>query len=143
MSSLIPFNQRRPSAFSSVFFNNMCDTFFPEGAARQARAFCIDIEETDDAYAVTADLPGISKDEISIRMLNGRLIVAVNKKEEQEQREKNYVHRERFMRSYTRSLYLPGTDADAVKAKLEDGVLTIAVGKKKKEAEESRPIEIE
>lgn len=91
--------------------------------------FKLDVQETDNAYIVEAELPGVSKEAVNISIHQERLSITVEVKEEKEQLHKNYIHRERHDVSMNRSLYLPEIKSDGVEASLENGVLTIKVPK--------------
>jgi len=137
--SLVPFNPRRGLATNEDFFDLM-NHFFSPGAMEKA-AFRMDIHETDAEYVIEAELPGVQKDEVSIDLTEGRLVIAVTR-EETAKPKKAYLHRERRFSSMSRAVQLSDTDPQGIKAKLEHGVLTVTV---KKEAKQDilRKIEIE
>jgi len=91
--------------------------------------FKIDVQEENGQYIVEAELPGIQKNDVNLSLDDGRLTISVNKEENIEQKNKNYIHKERRYSSMSRSIYLADADAQGVKAKLENGVLTINVPK--------------
>lgn len=148
MAGLIPFNKKRSDLTSTGFydFQNMLDDFFAEGwPFRRSLAgdtFKIDVQEGDKEYTVEAELPGVKKEELNISLDEGRLCISVNKEENIEEKEKNYIHRERRYSSMSRSVLLADSASDGIKAKLDDGVLTIRVPKKEK-PDSSVNIEIE
>ncbi|NLG82947.1 MAG: Hsp20 family protein [Bacilli bacterium] len=129
MFSIKPFrsnNWLRPRDFYDMvdeFFN---DPFF----APFNPTFRTDVKETDDAYLIEAELPGINKDEIKIEYTNDRLIISVNKDDRIDEEKENYIRRERRMSSMRRSFYLGDIDDNNISAKLENGVLKIHVPKK-------------
>lgn len=65
-------------------------------------------------------------------MEDGRLKISVNKEENIEEKNKNYIHRERRYSSMNRNIFLADADCGKIKAKLEDVVLAITVAKKEK-----------
>ncbi|HOU10043.1 MAG TPA: Hsp20 family protein [Clostridiales bacterium] len=138
MSGLVPFNRKRSELANVGFgdFYNMLDDFFADGwplrRSLGSDTFKLDVKEDEKAYTVTADLPGVKKEELNLSMEEGRLQISVNREEKTEEENKNYVHRERVCCSMQRNIYLADADEGAVKAKLEDGVLTITVPKKEK-----------
>jgi len=136
MPNLVPYSQR-----NSLFRNSFMSPFFQQSNFAMA-PFKLDIENNENEYVITADMPGASRDEITLSFHNSRLAIAVEKKSETEKSEKNYVHRERSYRSASRVVFLPGSDAESVKAKLEDGVLTVTVAKSQ-QAPQTKQIEIE
>ena len=87
-----------------------------------------DVEETDDAYVVEIDLPGVKRDEIDIQLTDRQLTVSGELKE----KERTGVLRRRTRRvgQFHYSVTLPAeADADKVTAHLDDGVLTVRVPK--------------
>jgi len=114
-------------------FQNMLDDFFadsrPFARSLAGDTFKVDVQEKENEYIVEAEMPGIQKDEVSVSLDDGRLRISVNKQETSEQKDKNYIHRERRFSSMTRNIYLADSNAEGVKAKLDNGVLTIAVPK--------------
>lgn len=100
--------------------NGWLKTFEPE----------VDLVEENDTFIVKADIPGIKKEELDIKV-EGRLLTLKGKrKEEKETKEKNYYASERFYGAFTRMIELPSdVKADQVKATYKDGVLEIALPK--------------
>lgn len=87
-----------------------------------------DVEETDDAYVVEIDLPGVKRDEIDIQLSDRQLTVSGEVKE----KERTGILRRRTRRvgQFQYSVTLPAdVDADKVSAHLDDGVLTVRVPK--------------
>ena len=137
MAGLIPFNRKNTDLLSTSFnFDNMLDDFFADGwpsrRSLTADTFKIDVQDNETGYIVEAELPGAEKDNISISLNEGRLNIAFSKTENVEEKDKNYIHRERRSTSMSRNVILADADKDGIKAKLNNGVLTITVPKKKK-----------
>ena len=89
-----------------------------------------DVEETDDAYTVAIDLPGVAREDVDIQLDDRRLTV-VGDIEEKERTVILHQHTRRVGRFHV-SVTLPGgvdVDADDVSAQLHDGVLTVHVPK--------------
>jgi len=100
----------------------------------------MDVKERDEAYVITADMPGVKKEDISITLENGILTISAETKSETEEKEGERVLRqERRYGKYVRSLRL-GTEIDEknVKANYKDGVLELILPK----AEEVKPKKI-
>jgi len=135
MSGLIPFNRKNSIASHDDFYN-MLDDFFTRGLAPirnfERDTFKIDVQETDKEYLIEADLPGVKKEEISLDLEDEKLSISVNRQETTEKKDDNYVHKERFYSSMSRSIYLADAEADNIKAKLNNGVLTITITKQEK-----------
>ena len=115
-------------------FYNVIDDFFngsfTPSKAMEAGTFKVDIEDREDAYVIVAEVPGVEKDEIDITLEEGKLRVAVEKVEKEEEKEKNYIHRERRVRSMSRTMYFKDIDEENLEASLEQGILEIKVPKK-------------
>ena len=97
-----------------------------------------DVEETDDAYVVGIDLPGVQREDIDIQLTDRQLTVSGEIKE----KERTGILRRRTRRvgQFQYSVTLPAdVDADEVTAHLDDGVLTVRVAK----PEQAKPRRIE
>ncbi len=97
----------------------------------------VDIEEDKDKYLIRADLPGVKKENIDVKLENGVLSIRGEKRSESETGEGTRNHRkERFYGTFARSFTLPDSvQSDAVEAHYKDGVLSLTVPK----AEEAKP----
>ncbi|MBN8554861.1 MAG: Hsp20/alpha crystallin family protein [Deltaproteobacteria bacterium] len=110
-----------------------------EGEILPAFSPACDIEETDSYYLVSFDVPGISKDNIKIEVVDDVLTVSGEKRTEQEQKKSAQHLIERSYGQFKRSFTLPAhVDADKVEANYQDGVLTISIAK----AESAKPRQI-
>jgi len=90
----------------------------------------VDLSETDDAYLVRAELPGMKKEDVKITFNNGLLTIRGEKKNETEEKNRTYHRIERSYGSFERSFNLPGAvKSGNVEAKYDDGVLTITLPK--------------
>lgn len=99
----------------------------------------VDIKETKDDFIITAEVPGMSKDDIKISLSNNTLTIKGEKKQEKKEEDHNYHRIERRFGSFSRSFTLDApVEADKIKATCKDGILTIVLPKK----EESKPKEI-
>lgn len=128
-------------------FYDMIDSFFNDNSqerALRASTFKVDVLENEDSYKVEAELPGFSKDEIDVDFENGRLTICAEKNEEtnEEDKERNYIHKERKTSKMMRRMYFKDIDEENLSAKLDGGVLEISIPKKADEIK-SRKIEIE
>jgi len=100
----------------------------------------MDLTETDDAYHLQMDLPGLSKSDIKIRMDDNHLMVSGERHEESTHEDEDSVHSERYFGSFYRSVQLPASiEEDQIEAHFRNGVLTVELPK----SEASRPKHIE
>ena len=106
-----------------------------------------DVRETDGSYELDIDLPGFKKDEIKAQLKDGYLTISAAKGVNNDQKDKdgNYIRRERYSGSMSRSFYVgENVTQEDVHAKYEDGILKLTVPKKdQKKVEEASHIAIE
>jgi HSP20 family protein len=116
-------------------FDRLLDEF---GAGREREWLpAVDVVREDDKLVVRADVPGIKPDEIKIEIREGHLTLAGEHEEATEEKEKEYVRRERRYGAFSRSMPLPdGVDARKIKAKTHDGVLEVTIPLPKEAAKE-------
>lgn len=88
----------------------------------------IDVMREKDRFRIHANVPGVKPEDIKIDVADDVLTISGSHKEEKEVKERQYVHRERRVGSFTRSIALPpGTDPNKIQAKAHDGVLDVIV----------------
>lgn len=110
--------------------------------SRSDWAPAVDIKETDDAYLIEAELPGLSKEDVKVTVDDGVLTIQGERKQEEESSDKKIHRVERFYGSFMRRFSLPdNVDEGSVKARFKDGVLTLSV--KKAEPKEPKAIEVQ
>ena len=103
----------------------------------------MDIAESDKAFEVTAELPGIDDKDVDVSVAEGVLTIKGEKKAEQEETGKNYHRIERSYGSFQRSLALPPTvDVNAIEATFKKGVLTVTLPKTAQAVEKAKKIQI-
>ncbi|NLB61109.1 MAG: Hsp20/alpha crystallin family protein [Clostridiales bacterium] len=141
--ALVPIRARSALSTSIADFNNFFDNFFADNWQSRKSVIKIDVAEDEKAYTIEAEVPGISKDELSITLEDGLLKISIEKEENVENSEKNYIHKERRYTSTSRSMVLSNAASDGVKAKLDNGVLTVTVPKIEPVSPPINPIEIE
>ena len=101
----------------------------------------VDFSEKDGNYYLTAELPGINKEDISITIENGYVTLSGKKEENREDKGSDYYLRETRYGSFSRSFRLPGKVVnDKVDATYKDGVLTVVIPHE--EDEKTKKIEI-
>ena len=128
------------SLFDDVFRGHMPSTEGGEGPTLMPQ---IDVSETERELKIDAELPGLSDNEIEVRLENDVLVIRAEKKFERKDEKENYHLIERSYGTFQRALRLPGpVDMDQVQARLEHGVLTVIVPKSQQQ-ERSRQIKIQ
>lgn len=90
----------------------------------------IDVKTTGEDMVVYAEVPGMTRDDITIEVSAGTLTIRGERKSETEKTEEGWTIRERSYGSFERTLPLPeGVDADTISAEYKDGVLEVHVPK--------------
>jgi HSP20 family protein len=124
--------------------NKLFDDFFGRPVLRtewtdSAWNPSVDVSEDKNNVIIKAEMPGMNKEDIKISVQDGVLTFKGEKKQEKEEKDKNYHRIERSYGSFCRSFQLPtSVKSDKIKAGYKDGVLSIALPK----AEEVKPKEI-
>jgi HSP20 family protein len=92
-----------------------------------------DISETDTAYLIKAEIPGVNKEDVKVTIQNGMLTIQGERKMEKEEKDKKFHRIERSYGSFMRSFRVPeDADESAVKAEFKDGVLNVTLTKSAK-----------
>lgn len=100
------------------------------GRAGQGWAPSADIYEKDGNLVVKAELPGVDKDNVSVTVENGDLVIQGERKSDDEVNDENYYRMERFSGNFYRRFTLPeGIDEDKITAEYKDGVLQVQIPK--------------
>ncbi len=95
----------------------------------QMNAIRADVREAKESFIVEAELPGIKKDDVQIVCQENVLTISVKAEQSAENKEENYLRRERFSGEAARSFALRNIDEASISAKMEDGVLYITLPK--------------
>lgn len=110
-----------------MFLDDMFDSFLESETSKMK----CDIYELDGAYNLELDMPGFTKNDISIEYNKGTLTINAEKKEERDEKDnKKYIRRERFYGKLSRSFYLGDIEEEAIKAEFKDGTLRVIAPKK-------------
>jgi len=90
----------------------------------------VDIADTEKAYEITVELPGLDEKNVEVKFSDGVLTIKGEKKEEKEEKKKDYHVSERRYGSFQRSFTVPdGIDANKIDATFKDGVLAVTLPK--------------
>lgn len=133
MFSITPFGKRE---FKNVF--DLVDNLFD---VNYKNNFKLDVKEEDDKFIVFAELPGITKDQVSISYDSDILSISYNVVKEENKEEEGYIHKERIYNEGIRRIKLSNVDSENIKAKLENGILEVSL--LKQTPKQKKLIEIE
>ena len=145
MFELIPFDRRgsRVSVYDPFrVFDEMERSFFGNGAHPAMASFRTDVTDTGDAFVLDAELPGFKKEDIKIDIENDCLTISAERKVDEEEKKKNFIKRERFYGSYSRSFDVSGVNVDEIQAEYTDGMLKLTMPKKVETVPPTRRLEI-
>jgi HSP20 family protein len=103
----------------------------------------VDLVEKENAYEIMAELPGLGPSDVQINISGNMLSLKGEKKEEREEKNRNYHLSERRFGSFQRTFQLPdGADKDRIEARFEKGLLCVVVPKTAKAREPEKIIPI-
>lgn len=134
MYSLTPkkyYVKRRNDDFYNMrsLMNNLFDDSFWNVPSFNQTSFKLDIKDTEEAYLIEAELPGISKEDVSLEYNEERLHIEVKHEEDSEEKQDKFIHKERSVSSMSRTIYMPEVDAENIEAELKDGILRVRAAK--------------
>jgi HSP20 family protein len=136
---------RFASGFGMPSFSRMFDgqPGFRFESSLSMAAPAMDVTEDNDAYKLTAELPGLSEKDIEVSVTDDMLTLKGEKKQEKEQKDENYYVSERAYGSFERSFsLLEGIDANKIAASFAEGVLTITLPKKPEAKVEPKKVDV-
>ncbi|MBV1889625.1 MAG: Hsp20/alpha crystallin family protein [Gammaproteobacteria bacterium] len=128
---------RRPTSLFEQLHKEMGGLFERQPATAnfdtEKWAPAVDIKETDTAYEIHADLPGVKPDDIEITLENGELSIQGSRQSSSEETQDDYQRIERFSGSFLRRFTLPDlADGENVSARTNEGVLELVIPKMEK-----------
>ncbi|WP_454621087.1 Hsp20/alpha crystallin family protein [Bradyrhizobium cenepequi] len=108
-----------------------------------AAAPAVDVTESDKAYEITAELPGLDEKNIEVNVADGGITIKGEKKEETEEKKKDYYVSERRYGAFERYFALPeGVDAGKIEATFKNGVLKVTLPKTAEAQKPAKKIEV-
>ncbi|MBT3300401.1 MAG: Hsp20/alpha crystallin family protein [Candidatus Marinimicrobia bacterium] len=126
-------------------FDQMFNHFFDNdyGVSLNHWAPSVDVEENDKIFSLHADIPGLSKKDVSLEIHDGVLSIKGERKDKSEIENDTFHVRERQSGAFCRSFRLPeNVEEDKINAKFKNGVLTIELPKSEIVQPETRTIKI-
>jgi HSP20 family protein len=143
MFALTKHNRRTPDLWEELFgmdrtFNRLFD--LTDGHSENlVFAPRIAVKEAPDAFLVTAEMPGIAKEDLKIEVDRGVLNITAERKREDAKEGENWHRDELSYGWYRRSMTLPDdTDPNKIEAEMKDGVLNLRLPK----TEKAKPVEV-
>jgi HSP20 family protein len=148
MFGLVPFRGSVPSQRKNDLLNlrDFIDDFFYSDSdffsRNSSNSMKVDIKETEKEYLLEAEIPGVDKKDIKVNLKDGILTISVDKVETKEEKNDNYVRKERRYGSYSRSFSVYNISGEEIDAKYENGILKLTFPKKEKVEPKENNIEI-
>lgn len=103
----------------------------------------VDVAEKDKEYEISAELPGLDEKDIEVKLVNGMLTIRGEKKEERDEKNKDYFVSERRYGSFMRSFQVPDSvDPAKIEATFAKGVLTLRLPKSAQAQQNEKKITI-
>jgi HSP20 family protein len=103
----------------------------------------VDVVERATEYEVSAELPGLDRNDIEVKIANGMLTLSGEKRDERQEHRKDFHFAERHYGSFLRSFVLPtGIDQDRISADFAKGVLTVRLPKTPEALASEKKIEV-
>lgn len=123
-------------------FDEMFDNIFKDSTTRTTY-LATDLKESEDAYKLLVDVPGVNKEDLKLSLDNGYLTIEVSHSEELKDENEKYLRQERRSVNVKRNYYIGEsfTEED-IDASLDNGVLTLSFPKEGTKKEETKYIEI-
>lgn len=113
------------------------------GDVRFAATPAVDIVDKDEAYKLTAELPGVNEKQVEISFSNGSLAIEGKKDEEPDDARQDHFISERRYGDFHRSFRVPnGVDSDKIEASFKNGVLSVTLPKTVEARRKQKKVEI-
>lgn len=139
MFEMMPFAKSMMTPFYDI--DRMTRNFFGD---TPIRAFRTDVKDNGDHYTLEAELPGFDREDIQIDIEGDQLTIQAQHRTENDQKDDkgNYLRRERYYGTYSRSFDISQITADQITAAYENGVLKLELPKKTVVTPTARRLEI-
>ncbi len=128
----------------SSLLNRHFDSYFPQGMYwedNEKLSMPIELSDKGKEYLISAELPGVKKEDLDIDIEENYLRIQAKKIDETKEEDKNYKHSEFSYGLFSRTIQLPEEiDINKTEAKLEEGILKITAPKLYKEKEQTKKL---
>ena len=145
MFGLVPFVSNNDLQKEENVFDRLMNVFDePFMQSFHTPEFKVDVKDNKDSYDLTAELPGLKKEDISLTYNNNYLTIATKNEQSKDEKDDkgNYVRRERGTSSMSRSFYIDNIDEAKATADYKDGILSVHLPKSEKAEETNHTIAI-
>jgi HSP20 family protein len=134
---------RDPLKMFEDVFNERLTPFISSMGSMITPTFKVDISEDEKAIYLSADIPGVKKEDVKVTMEDNIITICAERTQEEEEKKKNYHRVERSWGSLSRSFTIgDNVDAENVTASYDNGVLKIVVPKKEPEEKKSKEVTV-
>ncbi|AAM73188.1 MAG TPA: Hsp20/alpha crystallin family protein [Chlorobaculum sp.] len=124
-------------------FNERLTPFISSMGSMMAPAFKVDISEDEKAIYLSADIPGVKKEDVKVSIEDDVISISAERTQEEEEKKKNYHRVERSWGSLSRSFTIgDNVDSDNITANYDNGVLKVVIPKKEPEQKKSKEIAV-
>ena len=138
MYALTPFERKSFDLFNA--FHDFENDFFGNTSLN---SFKTDLKDEGDKYVMEAELPGFEKEDIKLDITGDTLcLTAEHKQENVENKDDNYVYRERTYGSYQRNFDISAINNEGIEAEYKNGILYLTLPKKEANKPETKRLEI-
>jgi HSP20 family protein len=111
-------------------WSRMLDNFFDETPVWNTRVPAVDVRESEDAYVMEAELPGLTDKDVELKVEDNILTLSSRKAEAAEEEKNGYLIRERRSAEFCRTFVLPkDVDREKIKAEFKNGLLAVSLPK--------------
>lgn len=145
MFGLIPFASKSELSKDENVFDRLMNVFDePFMQSFHVPDFKVDVKDNGESYDLTAELPGLKKEDISLTYENNYLTIATKSEQSKDEKDDkgNYVRRERSQSSMSRSFYIDNIDEGQATADYKAGVLSVHLPKTEKAEDTSHTIAV-
>ncbi len=135
---------RDPLKMFEDVYNERLSPFFSSMGSMIAPTFKVDISEDEKAFYLSADIPGVKKEDVRVTMDDDVLCINAERTQEEEEKKKDFHRVERSWGSLSRSFSIgENVDRDNIKASYDNGVLKIVVPKTEPVPKQSKAIVVD
>ena len=132
MFGLVPFVSNNDLQKEENVFDRLMNVFDePFMQSFHTPEFKVDVKDNKDSYDLTAELPGLKKEDISLTYNNNYLTIATKNEQSKDEKDDkgNYIRRERHTGTISRSFSIDSIDESKIEAQFEGGVLKVTLPK--------------